>query len=334
MYINKNIFLKVISIFCCTIVCSQLSIYAQENVESLIPHRPKMIEFSMETLLDYHTNSSSNLYGEAKNEIERDQLLKMKIGLPLLIQENRMLGVQFKYYQQRFFLDTDDFSLDYDLYHHLDNKKFTNTGLRFLYKESLSENKEVTIIGGAEMMSDKKQWNRLSTRYFLSTSWKHAVSNRLTMGVGFAANYTILRPSIYPIFYYERKLQRNWTLDLVLPKSVEIRKQFNNANFFLAKASFRGWRYNLTNSVEGANKNLTLRKADLQFTISWEREIHDWLWMGFDIGYNKNLNYSLTESGASRRDALIDLRSNDAKYVKVSLFIVPPKSIYNCSKKH
>lgn len=258
----------------------------------------------------------------------------MKIGLPLLIQENRMLGVQFKYYQQRFFLDTDDFSLDYDLYHHLDNKKFTNTGLRFLYKESLSENKEVTIIGGAEMMSDKKQWNRLSTRYFLSTSWKHAVSNRLTMGVGFAANYTILRPSIYPIFYYERKLQRNWTLDLVLPKSVEIRKQFNNANFFLAKASFRGWRYNLTNSVEGANENLTLRKADLQFTISWEREIHDWLWMGFDIGYNKNLNYSLTESGASRRDALIDLRSNDAKYVKVSLFIVPPKSIYNCSKKH
>ena len=76
-------------------------------------------------------------------------------------------------------------------------------------------------------------------------------------------------------------------------------------------------------------EDLTIRKLDLQWNLSFERDIHDWLWFGLEAGYNKNLLYTIVDRGEATRNALVRLRPRDAAYMKASIFIVPPRRFLN-----
>ena len=149
------------------------------------------------------------------------------------------------------------------------------------------------------------------------------------MGFGLFAGNSLGRLSILPLFVYENQFARKWSLEMVLPKSATLRYRLNNKTFISGKVAFKGWRYNLSNIIPDSDQAFTLRRRDLQFTLAYEREIHDWLWLGVETGYNKNLRYVLTTPGERARDAVNTLSSKDATFLKFSIFIVPPKKLWN-----
>ena len=311
--------------FCCATLAARLC--AQQS-DGKVLYRPKIAEFSVESLYDYKTASTSESFGSATHEVDHDRLYKIKLGLPIVMKQDRLFALQLKYYQLGFNFDADDAPIDYDLYQHLDARQLSSTGLRFIYQRDLAPNKKLTFAGGAEVNSDAFTWHQHTTKYFLSGIYEKKLNRNTTLGGGLVVNMDMGRLRVYPVIQYVKDLSPKWTLDLQLPKSVAIRRNINPANFLIAKVQVRGWRYNLTNAVEGGQRDLTLRRADIQFSLSWEHEIHDWLWVGADVGYNKNFRYFLANPGDRARDALIDLTSRDAKYLKLSVFLVPPKKFY------
>ncbi|MBV6640580.1 MAG: hypothetical protein KI791_07680 [Cyclobacteriaceae bacterium] len=311
-------------------ICTCLSVmtgFAQSE-NGIGVYRPKIAEFSSETLMDYGTSSTSSEYGNASNEIERDRLYKAKLGIPLLIREDRMFGLQLKYYQQRFVLDLEEHPTDYDFYLHLNSTKYTSAGIRWLYKQNLKNGSEIKIAAGAEIKSDVWVWNKNSSKYFISAFQTWQKSSTTEIGCGLMVGQNLGVTNVYPIFIYQHDFRNKWTIDLMLPKYAAMRYRINPSNYIIAKAQLSGWRYNLTNALEGNQGDLTLRKADVQFSLSWEREIHDWLWFGADIGYNKNVSYYLAKPGGRGRDALIHINPRDAMYTKVSIFMVPPRKFF------
>jgi hypothetical protein len=301
---------------------------AQELENLVTPYRPKIAEFAIETLMDYGATTTSESFGNAQNEIERDRLIKAKLGIPLIIKEDRMFGIQLKYYQHRFVFDLEDNPTDYDLFLHLDSKKFTSTGIRTFYQQDINDNQQVRFIVGAELKSDQIKWNKHTTKYFISGIYTWDSSPTVKIGTGFFLNRVMGLTTFYPLLIYQKKISPKWTLDLSLPKSVAIRRRINNSNYLTATTEFKGWRYNSTNAIQEDQRDLTLRKADLQFSIKWEHELHDWLWFGLDVGYTKNLRYYLANPGERGRNALIDIKSRDAAYTKLCVFIVPPRRFY------
>lgn len=304
------------------------NVRGQVQPDTLNIYRPKIAEFAVEFLSEYKTNSSSEAFGNAASELEKDQLIKTKLGIPLMIRDDRVFGVQFKYYQHAFNFDSENNQNNYDLYSHLDSKKLTNTGLRVFWQQDIKKHNKLMLIGGAELSSDKINWNRNSSRYFVSGVYSWQVPNSSKMGFGFVVNSGMQITTVYPLFIYEKQLSSKWVLDMSLPKSVAIRWKRNNGNYLIAKTEVKGWRYNLTNAIEGENQNMTLRRADLLSSISWEKEIHDWLWFGLTVGHIKNLRYYLVNIGDRRGNALIDIKSQSTGYLKFSLFIVPPRRFY------
>lgn len=301
---------------------------ADSTNRSMDRYRPKVAEFSVEGLFDYNTSSSSENLNTAQNEVETDRLYKAKVAIPIVLKDDRAFGLQLKYSQHRFLFEEDEFQEDFGIYSHLNNTKFTSTGLRAFFQRDLSASDDLKIVGGAEIRSDELRWSRNTTKLFVSGIWSRQLSDRSKIGTGIVVNHEMRRTSLYPMFIYESQLAPNWHLALKLPKSVSLRRKINASNYIIGTAQLRGWRYNLTNSIEGENRDLTLRRADLEFSISWEHEIHDWLWFSLSAGYNKNLRYYLAEPGNPRRDALLNIQSMDARYVKASLFLVPPKKFY------
>lgn len=306
------------------------SSFAQESdgSDDYVVYRPKIIQFDLENIYEYKTSSTSEQFGKANTEVETDKLFKLKVGVPIVLKKDKKIGLQFKYSQQRFNLDLDNPLVPFDLYEHLNGEIFKSLALRFLYEKNISENKKITLAGGSEIRSDRIEWNANSTKHFISASYNIRKNARTDIGFGFAAGYSLGRYQFYPLLNYSRKLSHKWTLDFVLPKSASLRYMVNEKLYIIARTQVKGWRYNLNKPIETGLGESTLRKADLLSSITVEREIHDWLWLGAEFGLINNLRYYLAEPGDRARDAIIDLRSNDATYFKASIFIVPPRKFY------
>lgn len=308
----------------CTFFCS-----AQQSGESIVGYRPKIAEVSLESLVDYKTTAVSETGSTHTTEIENDKLLKIKLAVPLKLKGRTKMGLQLKYYQQRFQFDDDQFNQQDELFNYLSNQTFINTGARFIYKRNHSDTECISFIAGAELHNDEFRFNANSALYYLNGTYVKDLSASRKIGFGVFAGNSLGRFSILPLFIYENQFAKKWTLELVLPKSASLRYRLDNKTFISGNVSAKGWRYNLSNTIPDSERAFTLRRRDVQFTLSYEREIHDWLWLGVETGYNKNLQYVLTNPGERSRDALNTLTSKDATFLKFSIFIVPPKKLWN-----
>ena len=312
----------------CLFGCCALFAQSTCKVDTTDVYRPKIAEFGVEMLRDYHTATYSEDVNHAENEVDADRLFKAKLAIPFALNDRYAAGAQLKYYQHRFFFDEEDYLDDNGLYTHLNNATFTAMGARLFYQRNLPQDSKLKLIGGAEVRSDEFRWTQNTTKYFISGIYTRQVSDRTKIGTGFMLNQVMRVTSFYPLFIYERSLNSKWYLELNLPKSASLRRKLNSSNYLVGTTQFRGWRYNLSNSIEGLPSDLTLRKADLEASLAWEHELHDWLWLQASIGYTKNLRYYLVEPGGRNRDALLRIRARDASYAKLSIFIVPPRSLY------
>ncbi|MEM6359902.1 MAG: DUF6268 family outer membrane beta-barrel protein [Bacteroidota bacterium] len=289
-------------------------------------YRPKIAEFSHRTLYGYDTRSSSEQYGNSNTEVEEDEQLKIRLGIPLIMKKGKLFGLQLKY-------DMHNFSMDFDqsnseLFNHIETRTFRNLGARILYQTSLSEKKSLTYIAGAEIKSDEFNWNGNTMKFYASASYKVRLNERTEIGAGLLLGYTLGNFQIYPVLTYEHKINNRFTLDLALPKSVALRWRGSDKFYITAKTEVKGWRYAVHNSNLSDTNPLVLRKADLNLGLSFERELHDWLWLGLDVGVSKNIRYHLGEPGHRSRDAIIDLQANNAPYIKFGIFLVPPRKLF------
>ncbi len=304
----------------CLVLCCCAKTLAQTK------YRPKIAEFSHRTLYDYRTYSNSEEHGSHASEMEDDEQLKIRLGIPIIMKDTKLLGVQLKY-------DVHNFSMDFDgddneLFDHIERRTFRSLGARVLFQQSLDERKNISFLAGAEIKSDRFNWNTQTMRYYGSVAYNVQVNKDTRIGGGLMLGYTLDVPQIYPIFTYEHNLNHRWTVDLTLPKSAALRFRASDKFYIIAKTEVKGWRYAIHNTELSSQNPLTLRKADLNMGLAFEREIHDWLWMGLDVGMSKNLRYHLSEPGDGSRDAIVDLDANNAAYVNFGLFIVPPRRFF------
>jgi len=318
-----NQFLKLTRLITIGALCSLCSkTSAQSN------YRPRIAEFGFEKLTDYNTSSANGNDQRALTEVENDLLFKSKIAIPVLINKDRAAGIQLKYNQHRFLFDQEDYSDNNSLFEYLDNQSFYSAGVRFFYKENINWYSSIRFFGGLELNNDQFKFHNDAARYFASVSYTIQRSSTEELGFGLVLGQSLGQFTALPVFTYENHFAPRWIVDLKLPKSAALRYIINRRTFLSAKTEFKSWRYNVSDAVIGDGENLTLRKTDIQFNLALEREIHDWLWFGLEVGYNKNLQYFLTEPGGRARDAIVELSPRDAGYLKASIFIVPPRKIF------
>ena len=321
----------ILQLFCLPEAISQIKTEEIPELDKVIaiPYRPKIAEFSYNTLYDYNTYCTSDEFGSSSSEVERDSQLKLRLGIPIIMKDSKLFGVQLKYDRHNFVLDFEDSPERYELYNHIEKRTFTSIGARLLFQKSLDDTREITVIAGGEIKSDEIVLNKNTGKYYTHIGYSKQLNNRTKIGAGLMMSYTLGRAQVYPLVSYERKLSSKWTLDLNLPKQAAIRYRVNEKFYITALTEVKGWRYAVNNQVLSMENNgLTLRKSDINFGLSFEHEVHDWLWLGLDMGLSKNLRYFLAEPGDGRKDAVIDLTSDDTPYVKFGLFIVPPKKMY------
>jgi hypothetical protein len=293
--------------------------------------RSKGIIIRREQIMDYsiRSNSRSDLIKSGRGEVSSNRRLEFKLRLPVISKPNFALAVGVHYNVEEYKFEPPQ-SQEYPLYKSLEDKSLKSIG-GSVYVVKPWRGKRYFLLRASGDLNGDYGMSQYSKKNFLQFSiapligWKK--NENVSYAFGIAYGYNFGRPVISPLISYNRSFNRNWGLETMLPTKVKVRYTLNDKTLFFASTELNGARYNihLNDSLLATKVNLYLQKSEIRYLLTFEREIHDWLWFSLEAGMRSNINFSLSDNTGPARHAMIRNKLNHAMLVSFSFFAVAPK---------
>jgi len=253
----------------------------------------------------------------------------MSLRVPLILKPNLKLALGINYFKEDYRFE-DIQNSNYSFYSSLENKPLRNLGAALYVIKPFLGNKYFLARVSANLNGDYTL-DELPKSDFLKVSiapllgWKKNPYTSYAVGIVYTNNFG--RHSIYPIVSYNHSFNSRWGFESLLPAKAKLRFSQSDKTFWAFTSELNGASYNirLDESPLSENETLHLRKSEVRFLFSLEREIHDWLWFGLEAGLRTNFEFSLRESGKRNATVLIDNTLNNAMIFSASIFVVPPR---------
>lgn len=135
------------------------------------------------------------------------------------------------------------------------------------------------------------------------------------------------RTSTYPLMVYNQTFSSRWGIESVLPSYIRVRRNIGSSAAILFNAKVTGGSYNIDiPGINGEVQDLSIRRAELKTGISYQQELFDPLWIGFDLGVRQPLSMNVFDPMAPRTP----IASSSLKlstYFNSSIFLVPPSKL-------
>lgn len=292
--------------------------------------RPTFFEFKYVGVRDYPMRLASEEFGESQAEVSNNRRIRLKLNVPLTFNPKLRLALGLSYAHEQFrFENIQD--TEYPLYDRLEDKSLRSIGMRFYLKRDLENGNFLKSRFGVDLNGDKITAIGFS-RFFkgnISVVYGRQKDPYTELGFGLYAGYDLGIPSIFPVFNYNKILNSRWLLELVLPKSSKIIYTPDQQTQFSATLEVSGASYHMQEEVLPGYNNLELRQSELRFHLGMNREIYDFLWASVGVGALRNLNFFVSERMQRRKDAIISASPFSAYTLEFSVYLVPPRKLYN-----
>ncbi len=293
--------------------------------------RGKAIIIKQERVLHYRITSDGgdSGFGNGEDEVQFNKRWQAKLRFPLLLKPGIKLAMGLEYYKEEYHFEGYP-NNDYPFYRSLEDKPLRSIGATFYLVKPWKGNRYFMMRLGAKFNADRDIGDMLNSD-FLRVSvapligWKK--NPYTSYAVGFAYSYDFGRQTIYPVVSYNHTFSNRLGLESILPLEAKLRYTISEKNLLYATTRFHGANYSIQlndpNFPEG--EDYILRKSEVRFLVTYEREIHDWLWFSIETGLRSNISFKLMDSPDRNANTLIDNKFNSALLVNVSIFVVPPR---------
>src|SRR5436190_2646386 len=293
--------------------------------------RPKAFIIRYELQPEYKIRSEGRLdsFGTSEGKISGNRRIDLRLRFPIVNKPSLTIAAGIKYTHEEFNY-TNDPSLSYSFYKDLEDRPLKSVGNHF-YVVKPTRNKKYFILRTSFDLNGDYSSDKFGKGEFLKFSiapligWKQ--NENLSYAVGLRYGYSFGVPLILPVFSYNKNFNCNFGIESVLPVSIRLRYTKNEKNYLYAGVELNGASYRLDN--EGTAfvnyDKLHLFRSELRYTVNYEREIHDWLWFGFEGGYRQNLRFNLTNGPKATSDVIIYNKLSGAPLINASIFAVPPR---------
>ena len=322
----RSILVKILFVvlFTCGVLCD---VRAQSMDETTFYQpRPKIFEFSVESL-----PANSNIQLDPSQELtnydpERDNLVKARLNFPLAYKPKLKIFGSLSYRRETLRLVTAD------PVPQPERLRLYQTGLNVRYEIELQNKQFLMGHVGANLRSDQLDWNDLS--YGMSIGWGKNLTPAKKIGFGVGVENAWGRLRLSPLLLYENRLNKHWNLSLLLPRKAKIEYLVNSSLHLFAQAKGGSARYlidhtNLT--PEFSELEYRQRRVSLQLGV--EKRIYDWFWVSAQAGITTPFNSVLVETAQRTRDHIFDLQPQSDRFLRFSVFIVPPQKLLDKLKK-
>jgi Domain of unknown function (DUF6268) len=296
----------------------------------LRPQPLKFFSVRFEHVPAYYISSTAKQgsFGNSR-EKEKNNRVDVRLRFPLVNKPGITISGGFKYSEEEFHFENAATNT-YQLYKNLEDRDLKSIGANINFIKPTRSNKYFIFRVSVDLNGDYGKKNP-ADRTFLKFAvapligWKK--NDNLSYAVGFEYGYSFGAPLFYPVFSWNKNLNKKWAVEALLPKSIRFRYSASKKNYWYAGAELAGASYGLNNNDAGfaAYDNLHLHRADLRVSLLLEKEIHNWLWFNISGGLSHNLNFNLTNSPRARKEIIIKNNLRDAAFFNIGIFLVPPR---------
>lgn len=309
----------------CIIYCraggNDTTTVSQEKLLINCFQRPKFFEINVSTLPAIKSYPLENAQGN--EEFEGNRLIEAKLNVPLFLKPEFKLISQLRYKNEILNLGEGDYY----------EKELTlnNTGITFLYQWFYKEGYFLAGHAGAAIKSDFYDIQYLSSMLDYSASViVGKQKNDQTMGLGLMLGNSLGRFKILPILVYENRLGPNWSINAYVPKELRLTRRLVHDSFYLTLSlEGNGASYFFHESSLAEFPAVEFRRRAIDLKVGLEKEIKDWLWAGLYAGATQPLRSILVAGGEPARNRLHNFNQKTSPFVSFSLFVVPPRELYN-----
>lgn len=291
--------------------------------------RAKGIEFKQERVSDFGLRTFENGVETGNAEVRRNKRTEFKFRLPIVNKAGFKLVGGMRYYQENFSFENLT-SADHVLDRTLDERQLRSMGMTLYAVKPFKGNTFLLVRFNAALNGDWSKSINPTTDYLKFTVtplYGFKLSERKSLAFGVSFGYNFGRRSILPIFSYNHTFNRHWGIESILPSHVRARySTANQKTVVYAGVEGKGANYNVTLPEIQPNP-LFLNHTEVRAMLSIEREIHDWLWVGAEVGYRKNLDFSLNVAPDRGSVRVFNNTLNDAMVFNFSVFVVPPRKM-------
>ncbi|MFT7380854.1 MAG: hypothetical protein ACI9Z3_000732, partial [Roseivirga sp.] len=155
--------------------------------QDTLDYRPKLVELSLESHSGYNATPKPSQNMDNLTRVKQDMALKMRVGIPVILNAKTTFAVQLKFDQQYY---TTENSTN-DLFNYLNSHQLTNTGLTLYYQRKLTEGRSLTFATQTELASDRWELNGNSGRYLVNGNYMKDLNSKTSIGFGGVVNYAL-----------------------------------------------------------------------------------------------------------------------------------------------
>ena len=315
-----------------SIFCVLFSVRGQDDKESsddqfdITKQRPVFFEYGLDFLGEYDITTNSTQTTEAEVEFTRRNSLKL--NFPIYIKNSYNFAGGLRYYNQQFKfenLDTSDINIQKKL-----DDPLNRFGIRLYFLKARAENKSIYASLSFDLNTERPVGEDFSRNY-LKTSFTllflHEKNTQTKSGFGLGFGYEWGKPLLIPLYYYKKRYNPKWDIEMTLPKSIQLKYAFSSKFYVKSKLEITGGSYTMVEeTIEGYNR-LEIRQSEISLSLKIEREIHDWLWIAARTGLLYSYKMNIVEPDLFNDKELVTTDPFTNYFIGIKLFVVPPHKL-------
>ena len=292
--------------------------------------RGKGIVIKQERVFNYRIRSDGTDagFGTGEDDVQFNKRWQFKLRFPLLLKPGFKLAMGLEYFKEEYHFEGFPEN-DYPFYKSLEDKPLRSIGATIYLVKPWLGNRYFMMRVGARFNGDEGLGNMIdSDKLRLSVApligWKKNPYTSYAFGLAYSFDFG--RQRVYPVFSYNHTFNNRLGFESILPLEAKLRYSINEKNLLYFTSEFNGANYNIQlDDPDFQGQDYYLRKSEIRFTLTYEREIHDWLWFSVETGFRGNFRFELTDSPKSNANVVIDNEFNNAVLLNASIFVVPPR---------
>lgn len=302
------------------------SIYCVPSVSGL--PRSKGVIFERMTTIP-HDIRTRDLSGsnDVNSRIEKNRIYTMKLRGPIINKPSFKLVLGGSMTIEEF--EFEENANNEALLSSLQDRPLRTVGIDLYSLKSFRSNKYLVSrlqsrLNGDYNLGESPLLDYARFSFVSALVWK--LDDHRILGFGGAFSHIYGRASIVPVLIYYNSFLPKWGLEANLPANVRLRYSPNEKRFIYAGLQVRGANYRL--DPTSISIPYFLEKSELDMGLTFEQEIHDWLWFGLRCGFRANLSLEVSSTNQlslKPEGRLLETDVDNSFFYAFNLFLVVPK---------
>ena len=324
---------QIISLIVAITACLPWASMAQTDIRSNafcktgLPDQPRPTFFSVER----YQSGSYRMRNPAGEDvaIRENSSIAVRLRLPVVLRPGLKVLGSFTYYDEDFeFTSRETNSFFSEAFH---NKALRSLNASFYIIKPFRSNWFLINRLQTSLSGDFNRDNA-STGQYLNYSAASVLgyrkSKNTVLGLGLFYGKDFDGGSLVPLLAYQHAFNNQWSVDALLPVQTALQYySANKKNVVTATVQLNGPEYNINLNYPATVANQYIfERSEVRWSLSERREIHDWLWLGVDVGVNIPLSTNWQSSNSEPNDSS-QYTFDSSLYTMFSLILVPPRKL-------